>query len=88
MKVPTIIDDDRLIACIGGAGEDALCYNALGKGAHDHGITQIVPYRQMGDLWFAVFKGAHLYVKVQGKYVAEVFYADPPAAIGGADGDE
>lgn len=99
MKIPTIIEDERAITCIGGEGEDGLCHNTRAKGAYYAGVTRIVPYRedngnvdgngdQMSDLWFAVFKGAKLHVKVQGKYVAEVFYADPPKAIEEAGGDE
>ena len=91
MRVPSIVEDERAITCICGEGEDSLYHNTRAKGTHNMGVTQIIAYRvdngnvdgngdQMADLWFAVFKGDHLHVKVQGKYVAEVFYADPPEA--------
>jgi len=74
MKNPVAMNNDaRAIREISTPGENTAYW-----GVGSIGITQIVPYLENGQVWFAVYKGDWLAYRVNAARVEYVWYGRPP----------
>lgn len=85
MKVPSIIDDERLIDGV---------YTAQGARIYrvDHdNVTRIEPYAENGQLspvpCLRIWQGEHLHARIMGLVGLDITYADPPEASSKESGE-
>lgn len=69
--------DERPIQAIATGGGEAANYWEAGRA----GITRIVPYKESGQIWFAIYRGNHLEYRVNMALIEYVWYgkaSEPP----------